>query len=127
MSWKKRSWYKGKFEHYSVIKKLKRENKISEEFEIMLNNLTLEEIIAIKLEAATKAFGGKSYGLPIWRSMREITQHAVLKFAVSACRTNREAASFLGISAKELRELTKKYNIKSFFEEIDKKDLTDNL
>mgnify|MGYP003641894195 FL=1 len=127
MRWKKRSWHKGKFEHYSVINKLKKENKISEEFEIMLNNLTLEEIIAIKLETASKPFGGKSYGLPIWRSMREITQHAVLKFAVSACRTNREAASFLGISAKELRDLTKKYNIKNFFEETDKKDLTDNL
>ena len=93
----------------------------------MLNNLTLEEIIAIKLESASKVFGGKSYGLPIWKSIREITQHAVLKFTVSACRTHREAASFLGMSPKELRELTKKYNIKSFFEETDKKDLSNNL
>ena len=72
MRWKKRSWHKGKFEHYSVINKLKKENKISEEFEIMLNNLTLEEIIAIKLESASKVFGGKSYGLPIWRSIGDL-------------------------------------------------------
>jgi DNA-binding NtrC family response regulator len=62
------------------------------------------------------------------RSMREIHNDAVLKFALSQhAGPIAEAASFLGISAKELRDLTKKYNIKNFFEETDKKDLTDNL
>ena len=35
--------------NYSISKKLKKERKSTEEFEVMLNNLSLEEIIALKL------------------------------------------------------------------------------
>ena len=40
--------------YFSISKKLKRERRITEEFEVMLNNLSLEEIIALKLELASK-------------------------------------------------------------------------
>jgi hypothetical protein len=36
--------------NYSIKKKLRLENKIDEDFEMRLNNLTLEDIIALKLE-----------------------------------------------------------------------------
>jgi len=124
MVWKKRK-YHGSNENYSLIKKLREEEKITEAFEIMLNTLSLEEIIGLKLELASKVFGGKAYGLPIWYSMKEIVQDAVLKYALSACRTKQEAARFLGINTSNFRALVKKYKTESFFEEKDKNNLTD--
>jgi hypothetical protein len=115
MNFKKKKQY-GKNQHYSVVNKLKKEEKITEEFEVMLNSLSLEEIVAIKLELASRTFGGKSYGLPIWKSMREIVQDAVLKYALSACRTKKEAARFLGMRHQDFNKIVKKYNTESFFE-----------
>jgi len=120
MNWKKRKWH-GKNEHYSLAKKLLREEKITEEFEIILNRLTLEEVIGLKLELASKVFGGKSYGLPIWHSMKDIVNDAVIKYALSACRTKKEAARLLGLKSQNFNKLLKKYNTESFFEKELKK------
>ena len=115
MTWKKRKYY-GSNEHYSLVNKLRRESKITEQFEIMLNALSLEEIIGLKLELASKTFGGKAYGLPIWQSTKELVQDAMLKYALSACRTKQEAARFLGINTSNFRKLVKKFKTESFFE-----------
>jgi|TARA_R100000008_G_scaffold65721_1_gene42685 hypothetical protein len=117
MVWKKKKRLSGKNAHYSISKKLRKENKSTEEFELMLNNLSLEDIIALKLELATKPFGGKCYGIPIWHSTREIVQDAMLKMALSTTRSKKEAARFLGLIPQDLRKLIKKYNTESFFEE----------
>ena len=120
MNWKKRKWH-GKNERYSLSKKLKREEKTTEEFEIMLNQLSLEEVIGLKLELASRVFGGKPYGLPIWHSMKDIVNDAVLKYALSACRTKREAARFLGLKPQNLNNVLKKYDVENFFEKELKK------
>jgi len=88
----------------------------------MLNSLTLEELIALKLELANKAAGVPIYGLPIYRSMKEIVKVAVLMYAASATRTEREAAAFLGITRLEYRMYIKQYRILSYFEEERKND-----
>ena len=44
----------GKNRYYSISKKLRREGKSSEEFEILFNSLSLEEVIGLKLELASK-------------------------------------------------------------------------
>tara|TARA_Y100000310_G_scaffold149396_2_gene148726 strand:- start:20793 stop:21110 length:318 start_codon:yes stop_codon:yes gene_type:complete len=104
-----------------VCNKLRKERKITEEFEVMMNNLTLEELIAVKLELATKTVRGKLYGIPIWHSLNDIVKDAVLKYALSATRTQNEAARFLGLNASYLNNLIKKYGVSSFFEENDEK------
>ena len=109
----------GKNRYYSISRKLTLENKSNDEFEVMLNSLTLEEVVGLKLELASKYFGGKMYGIPIWYSMKEIVQDAVLKYALSATKTKKEAARFLGITSSELRKLVRKYNIEEYFEEKD--------
>ena len=119
MNWRKRK-YHGKNERYSLAKKLKEDNKTTKEFETILNNLSLEEVIGLKLELASRVFGGKSYGLPLWNSMRDITNDALLKYALSACRTKKEAARFLGLNSQNFNKLLKKYNIESFFEKNEK-------
>jgi len=124
--WKKkrRRYFKKEQEYYSISNKLKKEEKITSEFEIMLASLTLEDIIALRLELASRAINGKLYGLQIWKSIPEIAKEAVLKYAYSSARTNNEAASFLGLAKSDFRRLIKKFNISSFFQ---KKDNSLNL
>ena len=117
MSWKKKRRLSGKNIYYSISRKLRKENKSSEEFELMLNGLSLEDVIALKLELATRPFGGKCFGIPIWHSVRAITQDAMLKMALSSTRSKREAARFLGLIPQDFRKLMKKYKVESFFEE----------
>ena len=119
MVWKKKKRHSGKNAHYSISRKLRKEGKSSEEFELMLNGLSLENIIALKLELATKPFGGKCYGIPIWYSTKTIVQDAILKTALSVCRSKRESARFLGLLPQDFQKLIKKYQIESFFEKSD--------
>ena len=108
----------GRNRYYSLSNKLRKEGKSSEEFEILFNNLSLEEVIGLKLELASK-FGlrGKMYGLPIWYSLRTIVKDAVLKYAVSATRSKREAARFLGLHEQSFNILLRKHKVDSYFEE----------
>jgi len=117
MAWKKKRKIQGKNRYYSISKKLKKESKSNDEFEVMLNNLSLEEIIALKLELAAKAAGGYLYGMPIWRSLRYIVESAVLKFALSTTRTRLEAARFLGLRKREYNKINQVYKTESYFED----------
>ena len=111
----------GRNRYYSISKKLRKEGKSSEEFEIIFNSLSLEEVIGLKLELASKsAFKGKMYGLPLWYSMPSIVKDAMLKYALSATRSKREAARFLGLNEFSLRLLIRKYKIDMYFENLDK-------
>ena len=103
--------------NYSISNKLRKDGKSSEEFEIILNNLSLEEVIGLKLEISSKfGLNGKMYGTPIWSSLKNIIKDAVLKYAVSATRSKREAARFLGIQESGLHILLKKYKVDNYFE-----------
>ena len=117
MSWKRKRKIYGKNSYYSISKKLRNDFKSNEEFEVMLNNLSLEEIIALKLELAAKAGGKILYGIPIWKSVRYITEDAILKFSLSATRTRFEAMRFLGLKRRSYEKLHRLYKTESFFEE----------
>jgi len=108
---------RSKYKTLSLSKLLKKQSKISEEFEVMLSQLTLEEVIGLKLELASKAIGGKLYGLPIVRAMPRIAQEASILYAISAASTKMEAARFLGLNKKDFNKLYKKYNISDYFEQ----------
>ncbi len=95
----------------SLIRKLRRENKITDEFLIMLNNLTLEEMIGVKLELSSKLINGKMYGFKIWPSLKKIVQSAVLYYALSCGKTYSEIASLLGVSQTKLTHLIETYRI----------------
>jgi len=119
MSWNRKRKISGKNKNYSISKKLRKEFKSSEEFEVMLNNLSLEDIIALKLEISARVMGGYLYGMPIWKSIKYITEDAILKFALSATRTRAEAMRLLGLRRINYRGLQFKYKTESFFEEED--------
>ena len=99
----------------SVSKQLKEENKINDLFEIQLSNLSLEEVISLKLELATREMDGKMYGLPIWKNMPTIVRDACLKAAISGSATRRDAARFLGITYANLRQNLKNYGLFHYF------------
>ena len=107
---------KGKNKNYSISSVLRKRNKITDEFEIMLNTLSIEDIIALKLELAVKSSGGKLYGFPVWKSMPDIVKESVLKFALSATKTKLEACRFLGLTEDALYKLLYKYEIEKYFE-----------
>ncbi len=107
---------KGKNRNYSISSVLRKRNKITDEFEIMLNTLSIEDIIALKLELAVKSSGGKLYGFPVWKAMPDIVKESVLKFALSATKTKLEAGRFLGLTEDSLNKLLYKYDVENFFE-----------
>ncbi len=112
MSWKKKlREYKGRNSEYSLRKKLKREKKITDDFEVMLSTLTLEEIIGLKLELASLYINNKLYNFPIYKSIKYITKEACLNFALSATRSYGDAASFLGMNESDLRKEIKRFKI----------------
>jgi len=115
MSWKKQRRLQGKDKYYSLSKKLRREERSNDEFEVMLSQLTLEEVIGLKLELASKTLDGRLFGLPIWASLHSIVQDAVLKYTFSASRTQGEAMRFLGLKKVEMHKLLRKYNIDNYF------------
>lgn len=120
----KKKTNEGRNKYYSISNKLRKDNKSSEEFEIIFNGLSLEEVIGLKLELASRsAFNGKLYGVPIWYSIPSIVKDAVLKYALSATRSKREAARFLGLNEFAMKRVIKKYKIDSYFEKaLDKGD-----
>ncbi len=96
----------------SIIKKLREEQRSSEEFEILVNRLTLEELIWLKLELSAKLFAkNKFYGFPFLHTLPKITKDALINFAVFATSSKREAARFLGVNEDYIISLCKEYNI----------------
>lgn len=108
---KKNKEFKGKNYYYSLKNKLEKENKINQEFNILLNNLTLEEIIGLKLELSSLYINSKLYNINIWKSTYYICREAVLKYSLSSCRSIRDAASLMGISESLFRKEIKKFKI----------------
>ena len=108
---KKRNEVKGKSYYYSTINRLKKEKRIDEVFLSRINQLTLEELIAIKLESAARFVNNKLYGFPIWKSLHYVCREAALLFALSSTRSLNDAASFLGITSQDMQENIKKFNI----------------
>ena len=118
MTWKRKR-KSTKYDKFSIINKLKLENKVTNKTLDGINNLALEDLIAIKLELSTRYTCGKFYGMPLWRITRHTVTDALLKTALSIARTKKEAARFLGIDYMDFNRHLKKYNVESFFENGD--------
>jgi DNA-binding NtrC family response regulator len=107
----------GKNKSYSISRQLKKEGRSNEELEVSLSKLSLEEVIALKLEVTTRdLLKGKFYGFPVWKSLKYIISDAVVKYALSATQSKREAARFLGIQEKTLIKLVRQYRTEEYFE-----------
>ena len=120
MTWKnKRKKKATKYDKFSVVNKFRSEGKITNKALNEINNIALEDLIAIKLELSTRYTCGKFYGMPLWRITRHTVTDALLKTALSIARTKKEAARFLGVDYMDFNRHLKKYKVESFFENGD--------
>ena len=103
----------------SVINKLTHENKINNRLLVLINNLTLEDLIAIKLELSCAHVNNRLYGLDIWHKACYIMKEALLKFAISTTQSKKDAARFLGLNYLEFKKQHDRFDIESFFSEDD--------
>jgi len=118
MSWKRKKISKGRNTYYSLSKKLRQEKKTNNEFETMLCNLSLEEVIGLKMELLSKPVNNRLYGLPVWKNLTDVVKDAILKYAYSSTRTQMEAMRFLGLTADHFQSLKKRYDPVSYFEDL---------
>jgi hypothetical protein len=102
---------KGVYFNYSFLDSLRKQNKSNEQFEFMLNNLTLEELIAMKLELSSKMLNGKLSGMRLWRSIPYIIRHGLLLYAISSTKSKYDASTLLGLSFDNYLAALKKYKI----------------
>jgi len=101
----------------SIINKLKDNNLVSDDLLVLVNNLSLEDIIALKFELSSRMLKKRMYGFDIWRNSKYIVQEAMLKFAISATKSKKDAARFLGLDYKNFSKLVKKFGVQDYFDQ----------
>ena len=101
----------GIYKNISLSKILRAEGRSSEELEVMIDRLSMEELIGLKLECSARPLNGKLFGMPIWYRLKNIIQDGILRYVVSAAATKKEAARMLGLHPHVFRALIRKYKI----------------
>ena len=94
---------------------MRRERKINDQFLNVLSSLTLEEIIALKLELAIQMTKHKFYNFPLWKALPSICKDAILRYTLSACQSKRDGARMLGVDIREFNKLLKRYDTEKLF------------
>jgi hypothetical protein len=93
----------------SFILELKKEGRINESFLDTVSDMTLEELISVKLELSARSINGKLYNFPLWYSITNICKDACIRFAISSCNTKTDMADVLGLKYNHFKEIYKKY------------------
>jgi hypothetical protein len=109
---KERSTTKNK----SITSKLLDSNLVSEELLVLVNSLSLEDIIALKLELSSKILKNRFYGFDIWRNSGYIVKDALLKFAIANTNSKKDAARFLGLNYSSFATLVKKFKVDKYYD-----------
>ena len=81
----------------SIINKLNLDDKTL----VTINSLSLEDLIAVKLELSSKNLNNRLYGFDIWRRIPYIVKDSLLKYSLSASNTKKDGARLLGLTYVE--------------------------
>ena len=103
---------------YNIKKELLKEKKINKDFCNKLHSITIEDLIALKLELAAESVKGKLFGFPIKSFITNIINEALIKYSLSVTNSYREAGLLLGLTKSELYRYRKRYKI--FKEDVKK-------
>ena len=95
----------------SIINKLKDQSLLNDQTLVSISAISLEDLIAIKLELACNQINNRLYGFDIWRNSIYIVKDALLKFAISTTKSKKDAARFLGLTYSDFRLTCKKFKI----------------
>ena len=109
---------RSKYKHKSVINKLLNNNIINESNLTFIDSMTLEDLIAVKLELSARYINNKLYAFNLLSNTNRLVKEAIIKFAISATQSKMDAARFLGIDYEGLRKLVNEYDLQDYFDEI---------
>jgi len=84
---------------------------------VSINKLSLEDLIAIKLELSANNINNRLYGFDLWRQSNNIVKEALFKFAVSTTKSKKDAARFLGLTYLEFKRVMSQYTVDNYFAE----------
>jgi hypothetical protein len=93
----------------TFISELKREGRINEDVLNVVSDLTLEELVSVKLELSAKLLNGKLYNLPLWYTLPYIIRESLLNFVNRNCKTKVDMSNTLGIPYEQFIQIYKKY------------------
>src|SRR5210317_1568911 len=102
---------RSKYKHKSIINKLLNNNIINESNLTFIDSMTLEDLIAVKLELSAKHINNKLYAFNLLSNTNRLVKEAIIKFAISATQSKMDAARFLGIDYEGLRKLVNEYDL----------------
>lgn len=97
---------------YSILGKLREQGKSNVQFESMVNLLTLEELIGIKLEISLSSVSCGLYGLSLWSSVLFAAKEALYNFAKCFSLNKTEMIRMLGIYPDTFYEFEKLFEEK---------------
>tara|TARA_R110001583_G_scaffold45141_5_gene142557 strand:+ start:165 stop:527 length:363 start_codon:yes stop_codon:yes gene_type:complete len=101
----------------SIILKLCQRGFLNDSILTSINNLSLEDLIAVKLELSANNLNNRLYGFDLWRNTGYIIKEALLKFAISTTNSKKDAARFLGLTYTEFKKVQTKYKVENYFSE----------
>jgi hypothetical protein len=108
---------RSKYKHKSVINKLLYNNIINESNLTFIDSMTLEDLVAVKLELSARYINNKLYAFNLLSNTNRLVKEAIIKFAISATQSKMDAARFLGIDYEGLRKLVNEYDLQDYFDE----------
>jgi hypothetical protein len=88
----------------------------------MLGNLTLEEILALKIEISLRSLGFFLRGFPLFKSSKFIITDALLRAAISLTPNKESACGLLGITKNDFYKLIKRHKLDIYFNYGENKD-----
>tara|TARA_R100001591_G_C4292162_1_gene168055 strand:+ start:388 stop:720 length:333 start_codon:yes stop_codon:yes gene_type:complete len=95
----------------SIITNLKDQGILTDQSLVSISAVSLEDLIAVKLELACNHMNNRLYGFDIWRNSIYIVKEALLKFAISTTKSKKDAARFLGLTYSDFKLACKKFDI----------------
>jgi len=104
----------------SLIRIFKNNGIIDEHFLSQIDMLSLEDLIAIKIEYSVKKFGNKVYGIPLFEAVVDIVNEALLKIAFGGVDMGRRKLMFYGVNNDQFESLIrerKRLKIDKFLDE----------
>ena len=84
---------------------------------VNINKLSLEDLIAVKLELSANNINNRLYGFDLWKQSNNIIKEALLKFAISTTNSKKDVARFLGLTYAEFKRVLTTYKVKNYFTE----------
>lgn len=90
----------------SLAESMLLDGRIDVNFLDIISTLTLEDIIALKMESSCNNMDNRIYGFPLANALYYISLDACAKFAISASNTARNAAAIMGLPLGQWVKLT---------------------